>query len=314
MKIAILDDYQNIAMKIADWSSLSEKHDIDVFNDHLSEFELLVQRLYPYDIICVMRERTPFTAQLIKRLPNLKMIASTGFANASIDQRATQARGIQVMNTGYESTPTIEATLALIFAVARHIPQENASVRAGGWQVDLGSDLKDKTLSILGLGNIGSGVAKIGLALGMRVIAWSTHLTKEHAEQLGVIYVSREQLFRQADFLSVHLVLSERTMKFIGSTDLALMKSTAYIINTSRGAIFDEPALIQALKNRKIGGAALDTFATEPLPLDHPFRQLSNVIATPHIGFVTERLYRIFFEDTISNIQKWLIENEKRVR
>jgi len=307
MKIAILDDYQNVGLKLANWKSLPGKHEIDVFTDHISDIDPLVRRLYPYDVLCVMRERTPLTAQILERLPNLKLIASTGLGNASIDVEAARSRGIDVMNTGYASTATIEFTLAMLFAVARHIPQESASVRAGGWQERLGSDLNGKVLGILGLGHVGSGVAKIALALGMKVVAWSTNLTKERAEEQGVGYVTREELFRQSDYLSVHLALSDRTRGFVGATDLAMMKSSAYIINTSRGAIFDEVALIRHLEGGKIAGAALDTFESEPLPAEHPFRRLPNVIATPHLGFVSESLYRTFFEDTVSNIKKWLI-------
>jgi phosphoglycerate dehydrogenase-like enzyme len=309
MRIAVLDDYQNVALKLADWRALQESHELDVFNDHVADFESLVRRLYPYDILCVMRERTPLSSQLIGRLPNLKLIVSTGPGNASINKEAVAARGIEVMNTRYESTPTIELALALIFAVSRGIPQENASVRAGGWQIGVGADLNGNVLGILGLGRVGSGVAKIGHALGMKVIAWSPNLTAERAAEAGVEYVLRADLFRRADFLSVHLVLSEKTRGLVGASDLELMKPSAYIINTARGAIFDEGALIRALEGRRIAGAALDTFETEPLPADHAFRRLQNVIATPHLGFVSERLYRMFYEDTVSNIKTWLVRN-----
>jgi phosphoglycerate dehydrogenase-like enzyme len=306
MKIAILDDYQNVALQMADWAPLQESHTVDVFHDHVAEREALIERLYPYDILCVMRERTPLTAEVVARLPNLKLVCSTGPANASIDRDAVSARGITVMHTRYDSTAAIEATLALLFSVARHIPQESGSVRAGRWQTALGSNLRGKTLGILGLGNIGSGVAKIGRALGMSAIAWSQNLTRARAESEGATYVSRDELFRQSDFLCIHLILSKRTKGLVGAGELGAMKKSAYLINTSRGAIIDEPALIQALESGQIAGAALDTFITEPLPTDHPFRRLPNVIATPHIGFVSDGLYRMFFEDTVANVRSWL--------
>lgn len=312
MKIAILDDYQEIALKMADWSLIPGNPEIKVFSDHVVEFEKLCCRLLPYDILCVMRERTSITAELIDRLPNLKLIASTGSRNASIDIQATNRRGITVLHTHYESTPTIELTWSLILAIVKNITIENVSLRSGGWQRSVGGDLKGKTLGILGLGRIGAPVALIGKAFGMHIISWSPNLTPERAKLSEAEFVSKEELFRQSDILSIHLVLSNRTRAVVGEADLNLMKPTAYLINTSRGPLVDEAALVKVLKNKKIAGAALDVFDIEPLPGDHPFRSLPNVLATPHIGYGSKYLYEIFYRDSVENIRKWILENKSR--
>jgi phosphoglycerate dehydrogenase-like enzyme len=304
--IAILDDYQNAALQMADWSALAGRATITVFNDHLDDPDAMAARLEPFDVVCVMRERTPLTRGLLERLPRLKLIASTGFINSSIDLEAAHQRGIAVAHTGYESTPTIEMTWALILASARHIAAESASLRSGGWQRSIGSDLKGKTLGVLGLGNIGGEVARIGHAFGMRVIAWSENLTAEKAAAVGVEYVQKDGLFSQSDVLTIHLILSRRTRKLVGSAELALMKSTAWLVNTSRGPIVDEGALISALQEHRIAGAAADVFDVEPLPMDHPYRSLDNMLATPHIGYVSQNLYRTFYGDTVKNIIAWL--------
>jgi phosphoglycerate dehydrogenase-like enzyme len=310
MKIAILDDYQEIALKMADWSLIPGNPEIKVFSDHVTELEKLVQRLLPYHVLCIMRERTPMTAELIDRLPNLKLIASTGSGNASIDTEATNRRGITVLNTHYESAPTIEFAWSLILAIVRNITIENSSLRNGGWQTSVGGDLKGKTLGVLGLGHIGAPVAAIGKAFGMNIIAWSPNMTIEKAKLSGARFVSKEDLFRQSDILSVHIVLSNSTRGIVGEADLDLMKPTAYFINTSRGPLVDEAPLIEALKNKKIAGAAIDVFDTEPLPANHPFRSLPNVLATPHIGYGSKSLYEIFYRDSVENIRKWISENE----
>ena len=253
-----------------------------------------------------MRERTPLTGEILRRLPNLKLIASTAFRNASIDIGAAESLGIAVVHTGYMSAPTIELTWGLILASARHIVTENASLRGGGWQRSLGDDLSGKTLGLLGLGNIGGEVAKVGLAFGMNVIAWSQNLTADRAAASGVRLVSKDALFSESDFLSVHLVLSDRTRSLVGKNELALMKQTARLINTSRGPIIVESALIDAVKAGKIAGAAIDVFDREPLPADHPLRNLENVLATPHIGYVSRGLYERFYRDTVANIAAWL--------
>jgi phosphoglycerate dehydrogenase-like enzyme len=305
-RIAVLDDYQNVALTMADWSVLDGRASVTVFNDHLAEPDAVVARLQPFDIVCVMRERTPLTRAIIERLPRLKLIASTGPRNASIDVRAAAERGIAVAHTGYEARSTIEMTWALILASVRQVASENAHLRAGGWQLTVGDRLHGKTLGVLGLGNIGAEVARIGLAFGMNVIAWSQNLTADRAQACGARLVSRVELFRSADSLTIHLVLSQRTKGLVGAAELRAMKPTAWLINTSRGPIVHEPALIEALRERRIAGAALDVFDTEPLPADHPFRSLDNVLATPHLGFVERELYQRFYGDTVKNIVQWL--------
>jgi phosphoglycerate dehydrogenase-like enzyme len=304
--IAALDDYQGVALSMADWSVLEGRASITIFNDHIADADAVVSRLLPFDIICVMRERTPMSRAVIERLPKLRLIASTATRNASIDIEAADERGIEVVHTGYSSAPTIELTWALILAGARHLVDENASLRGGGWQRFIVEDLGGRTLGLLGLGNIGSAVAQIGKAFGMTVIAWSQNLTAERAGAAGAVLVSKDELFRQADVLSIHLVLSGRTRGLVGTAELALMKPTASLVNTSRGPIVVEADLLEALRKGRIAGAAVDVFDQEPLPLDHPFRSLPNLLATPHIGYVSRGLYERFYQDTVDNIAKWL--------
>ena len=306
VKIAVLDDYQNVALSMADWSVLDGRASVSVFNDHLADPDAVVARLEPFDVVCVMRERTPMTRAVILRLPRLRLIASTAPRNASIDLEAAGERGIKVVHTGYFSSPTIELTWALILASARSLVAEAASLRAGGWQHHVGDDLTGKTLGELGLGNIGGAVAKIGTAFGMKVIAWSQNLTAERAAAAAAALVTKEDLFRQADILTIHLVLSDRTRGLIGAKELALMKPTARLVNTSREPIVVEADLIATLRNGKIAGAALDVFDQEPLPPDHPYRSLPNLLATPHIGYVSHDLYTRFYRDTVDNIRQWL--------
>jgi phosphoglycerate dehydrogenase-like enzyme len=306
MNIAILDDYQNVALDMADWSPLEGRAKITVFNDTITDQDALAERLTPFDVICVMRERTPLRRTLLERLPRLKLIASTGAHNASIDMEAAAERGITVAGTGGSVTTTVELTWALILAGMRHIATESQSVRNGGWQRIVGEGVGGKTLGLLGLGHIGSSVARIGLAFGMKPIAWSQNLTAEKAEAAGVRLVSKDELFAQSDVLSVHLVLGDRTRGLVGAAELALMRPSAWLINTSRGPIVDEAALIEALRDRRIAGAGLDVFEQEPLPQDHPLRSLDNVLATPHIGYVAREVYDIFYPQTVSNIVDWL--------
>jgi phosphoglycerate dehydrogenase-like enzyme len=309
MKVAILDDYQNVALQLADWSAAQRHAEITVFNDHLADPAAVVERLRPFDAVCVMRERTPLTREILQQLPGLKLIASTGPRNASIDIQAATDLGIAVTATGYDSTPTIEFTWSLILASMRGIDREAASLKAGGWQTSLGANLRGRSLGVVGLGNIGTEVARIGVAFGMKVIAWSQNLTEEKASAAGATLVDKQTLFREADIVTVHLVLSSRTKGLIGPLEFALMKPTARIVNTSRSPIVDEVALIEALQARRIAGAAVDVFDVEPLPPDHPFRKLENVLATPHIGYVTEDLYRTFYGDAAASIAKWLEAN-----
>jgi len=311
-RIAVLEDYQNVALSLADWSVLDARATVTVFNDHLADPDTVVERLQPFDIVCVMRERTPMTRTVIERLPKLRLIASTAPRNASIDLKAAEERGVQVVHTGYTSAPTIELTWALILGSARHLVVENASLRSGGWQRSIGDDMAGRTLGVLGLGNVGGAVAQIGMAFGMNVIAWSQNLTAERAAAANAELVSKEELFWRADVVSVHVVLSDRTRGLVGASELALMKPTARLVNTSRGPIVVEADLIAALKARTIAGAAIDVFDQEPLPLDHPFRTLPNVLATPHIGYVSHGLYTRFYQDTVENISSWLDGQAKK--
>jgi phosphoglycerate dehydrogenase-like enzyme len=306
LRTAILDDYQNVALESADWSSLVGSATLTIFNDHLSDANEIVERLAPFDVVCVMRERTPLSREILARLPQLKLIASTGLRNASIDVAAAADYKIDVMNTRYDSSSTVELTWALILASARNLIIEAASVRSGGWQRTIGDGIRGKVLGILGLGNIGSEVARIAGAFGMDVIAWSENLDREKTQERGARWVSKQELFRQADILTIHLVLSSRTQGLVGQSELGLMKPSARLVNTSRGPIVDEAALVDALRNRHIAGAAIDVFEIEPIPRDHPLRQLDTVITTPHIGYVSRDLYRVFYQDTVANIVKWL--------
>jgi phosphoglycerate dehydrogenase-like enzyme len=309
-RIAVLDDYQHVALSLADWSVLDGRATVTVFNDHLADSDAVVECLQPFDIVCVMRERTPMTRTIIERLPKLRMISSTAPRNASIDLKAAEERGVEVLHTGYTSAPTIELTWALILGSARNLVAENASLRSGGWQRFIGDDMAGRTLGVLGLGNVGGPVAQIGNAFGMNVIAWSQNLTAERAAEVSAELVSKEELFGRADVVSVHVGLSDRTRGLVGAPEFALMKPTARLVNTSRGPIVVEADLIAALNARKIAGAAIDVFDQEPLALDHPFRTLANLLATPHIGYVSRGLYTRFYQDTVENIRGWLDGHE----
>lgn len=306
MQVAVLDDYQNVALQMADWTSVTERADLTVFTDHLSDPDELIERLAGFDVVMVMRERTPLPRSIIERLPRLKMIASTGPFNASIDMAAAQERGIVVGTTGGTVASTVELTWALILAAARNLVGESASVRAGGWQTSVGRELSGRTLGVLGLGRIGARVARIGEAFGMKVIAWSQNLTPDAAAEAGATLVTKDELFATADVLTIHMKLSERSTGLVSSAELGLMKPTALLVNTSRGPIIDEAALVEVLQHRALAGAALDVFDTEPLPVGHPLRTLDNVVATPHIGYVADRPYRIFFRDAVAAISAWL--------
>ena len=306
VQVAVLDDYQGVALQSADWSLLNGRANITVFRDHLSDSTALIGRLKPFNVLSVMRERTPMTRTIIEQLPNLKLIASTGSRNASIDLAAAAEHGITVCYTGYSSHGAIEMTWALILAMLRNVPAEFASVRKGQWQTSVGGDLSGKTIGVVGLGSIGTRIAKIAHAFGMNIVAWSQNLTHETAEKHGAHLVSKEELFRAADIVTIHLVLSARTKGIIGAPEFGRMKPTAYFVNTSRGPLVDEDALLRTLKSRAIAGAALDVYDSEPLPASHPFRSLDRLLVTPHIGFVTNETYRIFYSDTVENIAAWL--------
>jgi phosphoglycerate dehydrogenase-like enzyme len=309
--VAVLDDYQNAALRLADWSVLDGRAAITVFNDHLADPDAVVERLKDFDVLCVMRERTPLRRALLERLPKLKLIVSTGARNAAIDVAAAQERGVAVAFTGYDSAPTIEMTWALILAASRHLVAENLAFRRGGWQQGVGVGLAGKTLGVLGLGRVGGAVAKVGAAFGMDVITWSPNMTPERAAAGGATAVSKEELLRRADVLTLHMVLSSKTRGLLGADDLALMKTSALLVNTSRGPLVDEAALVSALTSRRIAAAALDVFDVEPLPADHPLRSLENVLGTPHIGYVADDLYRTFYGDTVKAVDAWLAARGK---
>ncbi|GFM65407.1 D-2-hydroxyacid dehydrogenase family protein [Pseudomonas lijiangensis] len=303
--IAVIDDWQDIARDVVDWSVLAPIGEVSFLHEFPADTATMVQRLQGFEVICVMRERTLFDEALLSQLPRLKLLVTGGMRNAAIDIKAAKRLGIEVCGTESYKHAAPELTWALIMGVTRNLAAEANSLRDGKWQVGLGSDLHGKTLGILGLGSIGKWIARYGQAFGMNVIAWSQNLTAEAAAESGVTYVSKQELFEQADVLSVHLVLSDRSRGLVDAQALGWMKPSAYLINSSRGPIIDEAALIATLQQRKIAGAALDVFDTEPLPAEHPFRTLDNVLATPHIGYVTENNYRTFFGQMIEDIQAW---------
>jgi phosphoglycerate dehydrogenase-like enzyme len=311
VKIAILDDFQGVALEMADWRPLDGRAEITVFRDHLSDPDALVARLAPFEVVCVMRERTPLPRAILERLPRLRLIASTGSGNASIDKDAAAERGIAIANTGYSSHGAIELTWALLLGAVRQIPAEANSFRAGGWQVAVGGDLKGRILGTLGMGRIGTAMTTIARAFGMDVIAWSPNLTPERAAAGDARYVTKDELFAQADIVTVHLVLGKTTRGIVGAHEIGLMKTTALLVNTSRGPLVDEAALIAALESKRIAGAALDVFSEEPLPADHPLRTLPNVTGTSHVGFVTRETYEIFYGDTVRSIAAWLAAGKK---
>jgi len=307
LRCAILDDYQNVALTMADWSKVAGDIDITVFNDHLGAADKVVAALEDFAIVCAMRERTAFPRAVIEALPNLKLLITTGMRNASIDLEAAKAKNVVVCGTPSFGNATAALAVGLMLELARRIGYENARLEAGAtWQTTIGLDLEGQTLALLGLGRLGTKVAQIGKVLGMNAIAWSQNLTADKCRDAGVEYVERDELFQRADFLSIHLQLSPRTRGLIGASELGLMKPSAHLINTSRGPIIEEAALIAALRDRRLAGAALDVFDTEPLPLDHPFRKLDNVVITPHLGYVVAQNYRVFFGGIVEDIRAFL--------
>jgi len=302
MRIAILDDYQNVALKLADWSALQSDCEIVFFTDHLDDRDALITRLKDFEIVGIMRERTPFSRDLIEQLPDLRLLVTTGMRNAAIDLTAARERGIVVSGTSSSGRSTLELTFGLMLVLTRNIAAEDAAMREGGWQSTIGGELNGKTLGVLGLGRIGIPVSEIARAFGMSVIAWSENLTAERAQACGVDYASKEELLAVADIISIHLVLSDRTRGLIGVNEFGAMKRSALLINTARGPIVEERALINALEQRRIAGAALDVFDTEPLPTDHQLRRLDNVVLTPHLGYVTREIYRFFYCEMVEDI------------
>jgi phosphoglycerate dehydrogenase-like enzyme len=306
-RIAVLDDYQGVALAMADWTALPPDCRVQVFRDHVSDRDVLAQRLREFEIVTCMRERTPFGRDLLQRLPNLRLLVTTGMRNAAIDLEAATELGIVVAGTaGGPESPPAELTWGLILALVRHIPQEDAATRLGSWGTTIGMSLEGRVLGVLGLGRLGASVARVGVALQMSVIAWSHNLTAERAAQFGARLVTRDELFARSDILTIHVQLSERTRGLVGSRELGLMKPTAYLVNTARGPIVDEAALVVALRTRAIAGAGLDVFDQEPLPPDHPFKQLDNTVLMPHAGYVTEAQYRVRYRDTVEDIAAYL--------
>jgi phosphoglycerate dehydrogenase-like enzyme len=313
-RCAILDDYQNVALKVADWSKVAGDLDIKVFNEHLGGPDNVMKALQEFEIVCAMRERTPFPRAVIEGLPKLKLLITTGLRNASFDAAAAKERGVTVCGTPSVGSPTSGIAIGLMLELTRHIGYENARLKAGApWQTTIGVDLEGLTLGVLGLGKLGTRTAQIAKAFGMKVIAWSQNLTPEKCAAAGVGHVSKEDLFRQADFITIHLVLSPRSRGLVGAKEFSLMKPSAYIINTSRGPIVDEAAMLAVLREKKIAGAGLDVFDVEPLPLDHPLRKMDNVVLTPHLGYVAQQNYRAYFAGVVDDIRAFLDGKPVRV-
>jgi D-3-phosphoglycerate dehydrogenase len=313
-KVAILDDYQNVAPGLADWSKLKHHVEFVFFNDHLTDKNDIADRLYGFDVVLMNRERTSFLRSQLEMLPNLKLLITSGRRNLSIDIPFAIKKGIVVCGTDTESHPTPELTWGLILSLARQIPKEDRLLRAKGyWQTTVGVGLRGRILGIVGLGRLGIEVAKIGQAFGMKIIAWSPNLTLQRTDAVGVELATKEELFSEADFVTLHMPLSERSRGIVAQKDIAKMKPTSYLINTSRGPLVDEAALISALQNHAIAGAGLDVFDIEPLPTDHIYRQLENTVLTPHLGYVVEENYRQGYAQMIENIEAWISGEPRRV-
>jgi phosphoglycerate dehydrogenase-like enzyme len=313
LRIAVLDDHQSVSGRFADWSRLPEPADVVAFPDHLADEDAVAERLAPFDVVVAMRERTPFPRTLLERLPRLRLLVTTGARNAAIDVAAARDLGIPVCGTGGHAPGTAELTWALILAVARQVPREDAAVRAGHWQTTVGTDLAGATLGIVGLGRLGSRVARIGQAFDMDVVAWSANLTDERAAEVGVRRVGKEELFATADVVTLHVVLSERTRGLVGAAELGRMKPTAILVNTSRGPVVDEAALVDALTAGRLAGAGLDVFDREPLPPESPLRRAPRTVLTPHIGYVTRATYEVFYRDAVDDVVAFLAGTPVRV-
>jgi phosphoglycerate dehydrogenase-like enzyme len=314
IRAAILDDYQNVAMSFADWSPIAKDVEVKVFTEPFKNRDEAIKALQGFAVIVGMRERTPFPRAMIEALPDLKLLITTGARNNSFDLKAAAERGVTVCGTGGFGSPTTGIVFGLLLELTRRIGFENARLKAGQpWQVTIGPDLEGMTLGVLGLGKLGQRSAAVAKAFGMNVIAWSQNLTAEKAAAAGATYVSKEELFAKADVITIHVVLSDRSRGLVGAADLGRMKNTAYLINTSRGPIIDEAALIAALKGKRIAGAGLDVFDVEPLPLDHPYRTMDNVVITPHLGYVSTQNYAKYFPDIVTDIRAFLDGKPVRV-
>lgn len=306
MRVALLDDYQGVALGMADWGRLAPRVRVDPIREHIPDLDRLAEVLRPYDSVMMVRERTKFPRALFERLPNLRLLNTAAMWNVAIDLEAATDHRVQVCGTGDWPHAAAELALGMMIALARHIPAEHHAMRRGGWQTTLGSGLHGRTLGLLGLGSLGAQMARFGAALGMEVLAWSANLTDEAAAAQGATRVGLEELLARSDVVSIHLKLSERTRGLLGRKELALMKPAALLVNTARGPIVDEAALIERLRGGGLAGAALDVFDREPLPADHPLRGLDNVILLPHLGYVVEQNYRLIYGDTLENVEAFL--------
>jgi phosphoglycerate dehydrogenase-like enzyme len=314
VRAAVLDDYQNVALTFADWSPITRDVEVKVFDKPFANQAEVIKALQGFAIIVGMRERTPFPRKVIEALPDLKLLITTGARNNSFDVKACSERGITVCGTGVVGSPTTGIAFGLMLELTRRVGFENARLKAGApWQVTIGRDLEGLTLGILGLGKLGQRSVTVGKAFGMKTIAWSQNLTPEKAQAGGAELVTKEDLFRSSDVVTIHLILSDRSRGLVGAKELGLMKKTSYLVNTSRGPIVDEKALIATLQSKSIAGAGLDVFDVEPLPLDHPFRKMDNVVITPHLGYVSEQNYRKYFPDIVEDIRAWLDGKPVRV-
>jgi phosphoglycerate dehydrogenase-like enzyme len=313
LRCAILDDYLNLALGIADWPKLKDRVEVTVFNEPFASQEAAVAALKDFEIICAMRERTPFPRPLFAALPKLKLLITSGMRNAALDLEAAKDHQVVLCGTQWARDPTAPLTMGLILELTRNIGRENARMHAGeALQKFVGIEIEGKTLGVVGLGKLGAKVSKLAQAFGMNVIAWSPNLTPERCKEVGVGYASKEELFATADIVTVHVVLSERSRGLVGAADLARMKPTSYLINTARGPIVDEAALLETLQQRKIAGAAVDVFSVEPLPVDHPFRKLDNLLLTPHLGYVTQEGFRNHYTQMVEGIDAWLKDEPLR--
>lgn len=307
LRCVVLDDYQGAALASADWSRLADQVEVTVLREHLADEDAVAEALREFDIAVIMRERTPFPASLLARLPRLRLLITSGMRNAAIDLGAAAENDIVVCGTDSGSSAPVELTWALILGLARGLVHENSGLRAGGWGETVGADLAGRTLGVVGLGKIGARVATIGSAFDMNVLAWSQNLTAERATAAGATLAgSLAELLEASDVVTIHTKLSDRTRGLLDAAALARLRPDAYLVNTSRAAIVDQPALLEALTHNRIAGAGLDVFDVEPLPADHPFRTLPNVLATPHVGYVTRENYRAYFEGAVENIEAYL--------
>ena len=314
MKIAVLDDYQGAALGSADWGAVTERAEVTVYSDHVADEGELAERLQDYEVVVLMRERTPFPRSLFERLPKLRLLVTTGARNAVVDERAAADAGVTLCGTAGLPYPTAELTWGLILALVRRIPTEDREMRGGRWQTQLGEGLQGKTLGVIGLGRLGSQVATVGRAFGMSVVAWSENLTRERTDEVGVeLAGGKAELLGRSDVVTIHLVLSERSRGLIGAAELGQMRESAYLVNTSRGPIVDEGALVEALRSGAIAGAGLDVFEPEPVPTDHPLLALDNVVLTPHVGYVTKETYEVFYGDAVEDIVAFLDGSPVRV-